>query len=75
MNFLSFVINHFNSHGSYHVLTASFVVGTLLFIYLFGCAYGMQKFLGQGSSLSHSGDNTESLTARPLGNSHSRHLK
>ena len=39
------------------------------FSFSFGCTRGMQKFLGQGSNLSHSSDNTESLTARLPGNS------
>ena len=34
-----------------------------------GCTYPMQKFLGQGSNLYHSSDNTESLTTKPPGNS------
>lgn len=38
-------------------------------LFLFGCTCGVWKFPGQGSNLSCSRDNTESLTARPLGNS------
>ena len=38
------------------------------FILFFGHACGMQKFLGQGSSLCHSNDSIESLTIRPSGN-------
>ena len=36
---------------------------------LSGCTHGMQKFPGQGSNLSHSSDNAESLAARLLVNS------
>ena len=35
----------------------------------------MQKFPGQGANPSHSSDNTESLTARPPGNSHTKLFK
>ena len=44
-------------------------------MHFFGHAQGMWKFLGQGlnphvsSDLSHSSDNTRSLTTGPLGNS------
>ena len=37
-------------------------------LFLFGCTCGVWKFPGQGSNLSCSRDNTESLTDRPLGN-------
>ena len=37
--------------------------------WFFGLAHGMQKFPGQGSNLSHSSDNSTSLTTRLLGNS------
>ena len=33
--------------------------------FLFGCTHGMQKFLGQGSNLSQSSGNVQSLTVRP----------
>ena len=44
----------------------------ILFIYLFGQAHSMWKFLGQASNPSHSrgkGPFSESLTTRPLRNS------
>ena len=37
--------------------------------FFFGYACGMPEFLGLGSDQSHSSNNTESLTARPSGNS------
>lgn len=45
------------------------VVLFVLFLFCFGQAHSMQKFLGQGSNLSHSNDNTKPLTTRPPGNS------
>ena len=44
---------------------------TIIIYCLFGHAHIVRKFPGQGSNLLHSNDNTESLTARPLGNSSS----
>lgn len=40
-----------------------------LIFFCFGHAYSIHKFPGQGWNLSHKSDNTESLTARPPGNS------
>ena len=39
------------------------------FFFFFGCAWGMWKFLGQGSNPSHSSDHNEFLTAGPPGDS------
>ena len=38
----------------------------------FGHTHAIWKFMGQGSKLSHSSDNAESLTTMPPGNSHDR---
>ena len=40
-----------------------------MLFFFFGHTCSMQMFLGQGSNLSHSSDNAESLTARPPENS------
>ena len=42
----------------------------LLFFFFYGHTFSMWKFPGQGSNLSHSSDNTESLTTTPPGNSY-----
>ena len=44
-------------------------VQTFVSVFFFGCAHGIQKFLGQGSNLSHSSDDAKSLTTRTPGNS------
>ena len=42
--------------------------------FFFGQAHSMQKFLGQGSKASHSSDNGDTLTAKPLEKSNMIHL-
>jgi len=51
------------------VYKSSRVIVLGFYFYFFGLAHGMQKFLGLGWNPSHSSDNTESLTTRPIGNS------
>ena len=41
----------------------------IIYLFIFGYTHSMQKFPGQGSNLSHSSDNTESLNTRPPENS------
>lgn len=43
--------------------------GSQEFFFVFGCGNSTQNFMGRGSNLCHSGDNTRSLNTRPPGNS------
>jgi len=61
--------NEQNVTVSYKTSCCAFLSFFLSFFFFFGYTCGMQKFPGQGLNLSHSSDNTESLTPRPPGNS------